>query len=397
MSQSNRDIVMFNMSSLQEWQNGRVNRNFHVLKHLLARPSIERIVAVDYLPLTMKRGIRTFFESLMFGVKAKVLYQDMTSRLITLDRSRLGFHPNKLFVYSTIETTASESLAINHLRKRIGKIGIERPILWSYHPVFVKAFEQLPASVKVFEAVDDWSAHPWYSSISQRLQKNYQTIRQQADHIFTVSDGLRDVFGRTEKTLWVPNGVDYDRWQEVGPVPEDLKSIPSPIIGYIGVIQNRLDLELIAYLAERYPSKSFVFIGTVFPEVNRQLLARYSNVHFLGPKQYDDLPSYVNRFHVCIIPHVINSFTASMNPLKLYEYLACGLPVVTTRVAGTEMFADTVSVAADYEDFSRLIDEALDQDSEGKRLRRKAIVREHTWSKRVQEMWDQVEQSLAHK
>jgi glycosyltransferase involved in cell wall biosynthesis len=268
---------------------------------------------------------------------------------------------------------------------------IDQPILWSYLPLFGQLFTNLPARRRIFDAVDDWTQHPWMKQWQKRLENNYQVIGEQADIIFTVANELRERFNHQPKVHWIPNGVDFEHWQGGASLPTDLENIPAPIIGYVGVIQSRIDIELVKNLAEQNPLKSFVFIGNVYPEFNQDQLAHCGNVYFLGQKTYRELPAYVNHFHACIIPHKVDQFTRSMNPLKLYEYLACGLPVISTPVSGLSLFGDLVRVAGDAEAFGREIDRALSEDSEAHRLARKSIVRNHTWEQRVDQMMSIIE------
>jgi len=391
------DLVMLNMSSFQEWQSGVVNRNHHVLKMLLRRPEIHRILAVDYLPLTLKRSTRAYLETIMFGVKGKLLYQDFSSRLVRLDRSVMGTHPGKLFIYSTVDSAFSESITRRNLQRRLKSLQFDQPVLWSYLPLFGRVFTELPASFRIFDAVDDWAEHPWMVRWRERLETNYHKIGDQADVIFTVANELRERFGHQPKVHWIPNGVDYDHWQTRQPLPDDLKDIPAPIIGYVGVIQSRIDVKLVKQIADLNPDKSFVFVGNVYPEFDSNQLEKCPNVHFLGQKTYAELPAYVNHFHVCIIPHKVDQFTRSMNPLKLYEYLACGLPVISTPVSGMSIFGDLVKVAKDAESFSQEIDQALNDDYEHSRLQRKAAVRSHTWTQRVDRMLEIIEAAMITK
>ncbi|MBU0707243.1 glycosyltransferase [Patescibacteria group bacterium] len=374
------------MSSFQEWESGIVNRNFHILKHLLQSQDVRRVVAVDYLPFSLRRGFKSFLENQAFGAKGKVIYRDLTNRLVRVDYSSLGKHVDKLFVYSTIDSTVSESLTLRAFKRILRKLRIERPILWSYVPLFTWPFTKLDTSLKIFDAVDDWRNHSAYEDKRDKLEESYKVIKKEADLIFTVADDLRLLFDNQPKVYWIPNGVDFDRWQGQFEFEEDLKGITPPIIGYAGVIQNRIDLKLIKHVAESNPNKSFVFVGMVWPEVNKGEFAANANVHFLGQKPYNDLPKYMTHFHVGIIPHKVDPFTKSMNPLKLYEYLACGLPVVSTPIAGMEMFPEFVKVASDYDYFSQQIDTALTEDSEIHRIKRREAVKPHSWETRMDKM-----------
>ncbi len=377
---------MFNMSSFQEWENGVVNRNFHILKNLLDRPEIGKILAIDYLPFNLRRGFKSYLESQAFGARGKVIYRDFTNRLIRADQSALGRHINKLFIYSTIDSVVSESLAMRSIKRMMRKLDIDQPLIWSYLPLFVRPFQDITARLKIFDAVDDWRSHSAYENQRDRLEQNYRLISQRADLIFTVAKDLKLLFDDQPKVHWIPNGVDFDRWQGQFDFPDDLKDKTPPIIGYAGVIQNRIDIKLIKDIAELNPEKSFVFVGMIWPEINKGEFARNKNVYFLGQKPYGDLPRYLTHFHVGIIPHKVDPFTKSMNPLKLYEYLACGLPVVSTPVAGMDMFPDLIRIASDSEYFSQQINEALGEEAEPLRIKRREAVKPHSWPARVGEM-----------
>ncbi len=384
------NILMLNMSSFQEWENGIVNRNFHILKYLLRRPEVGKILAVDYLPFNLRKGLKSYLESQTFGPKGKVLYRDFTNRLIQVDYSRLGNHAGKLFVLSTVDSVASEAIAIRTMKRMLKKIKFQDFILWSYLPMFVKPFEAMDSPLKIFDAVDDWRNHSAYQDQRDKLDENYKVISGKADLIFTVAEDLKLLFNNQPNVHWIPNGVNFDRLQGKFDFPEDMKDIPGPIIGYVGVIQNRIDLDLIKQLAEMNPDKSFVFVGMVWPEVNKGEFADNKNVFFLGQKSYSDLPKYLSHFHVGIIPHKVDPFTKSMNPLKLYEYLACGLPVVSTPIAGTEMFTGLVKIASDPEYFSQHINEALELDNSDLRLQRRNAVKPHSWTVRVETMMNEI-------
>jgi glycosyltransferase involved in cell wall biosynthesis len=169
------------------------------------------------------------------------------------------------------------------------------------------------------------------------------------------------------------------------PVPEDLKGIKGPIIGYVGAIVDlRINGEIIRHIAESRPDWNIVMVG---PEdeifINSQLHS-YSNIHFLGKKDMTDLPAYIRHFDVCINPQRINDVTIGNYPLKVDEYLAMGKPVVATRTETMDLFGDTVYLADRPEDYPRLIDLALSQDDLHRREQRIRLANTHTWEACVQ-------------
>lgn len=383
------DIIVFCMSSWQEWyKKGIVNRNYHILNNLLKKPSIDKVLAIDFLPYTKKRALRSYFENQLFSVGGKILKKDFTSTLRQL--------ADNFFIYSTIDSVFSEARLYRKLKKIISLLSFRNIILWSYFPMFVGYFDNINSRLKVFDAVDNWIEHPNFKDYRKRLQKNYNFIGQKADVIFTVSKKLARLFPNNKNVHWVPNGVDVKHFSSSKPKTSSqaksrdqnskLAGIPRPIIGYVGIIQSRVDMDLIKYLATQNPDKSVVLVGMVWPDAKIDIIRGLKNVYLLGHKPYQELPQFINQFDVCIIPHKINEFTYSMNPLKLYEYLACGKPVVTTPVAGIEEFKDLVRVASSKEEFNQQIKKALAENSIKEHACRVKAAQKHSWQSRLNRM-----------
>lgn len=385
---------MFNMSSYSEWQRGTNNRNFHILNSLLASPEIKRIVVVDFLPFTFHRAIRNWIENIIGAPQQELIYSDPTTRVRQINE--------KLIVFSTIDSFFSKKLVIKKLNSILEKLNdgpkqMKRVVI-SYFPMFIEYFGRLNEDLNVFEAVDNWLAHPSYIKYQEILKRNYQIISQKADLIFTVANSLVDLFrqlGRNKDIYWLPNGVDASHFIGADKVPFDMKKIKHPIIGYLGIIQDRLDFNLLEYVAEKNPDKSLVLVGPIWPQFFRSFrkapseirqLKKYKNVYFLGRKGYDAAPNYIHQFDVAIIPHQVNEFVMSMNPMKLYDYLACGKPVVSTPMPALGKFSHLIYFAQDYAGFQQNIEKALaENDAERERLRIEAA-RENSWQSKVDEI-----------
>ncbi|MFA4937560.1 MAG: glycosyltransferase, partial [Patescibacteria group bacterium] len=255
--------------------------------------------------------------------------------------------------------------------------------------------------LKVFDGVDNWLQHSAYNKIQDRLTLNYQTIRHQADLIFTTSNEMVRYFDRQHDIYYVPNGIRLQHFEQMPKlVGRDIAELPRPIIGYVGIIQqDRIDLNLISYLAEHNPRKSFVFIGPVWSNYKKQVaekLSQYPNIYWLGQKHYSEVPSYINQFDVAIVPHLVNEFGKHTSLLKVLEYLACGKPVVATPTAGTDAFKQVISIAAEPEQFNQHLLKELSNNDEKKIKQRKKIASLHTWQNRVNFMLDKVFEKLNH-
>jgi glycosyltransferase involved in cell wall biosynthesis len=182
------------------------------------------------------------------------------------------------------------------------------------------------------------------------------------------------------------------------PLPGDIAAIPRPRLGVVGVHDERLDLEAIETLAAADPAWQVILVGPIQPgDVDESRLAGWANVHLLGGKPLAELPGYLKALDVALIPYKLNELTRNIFPLKLYEYLAAGLPVVAGALPELTPFTDRVALAERPEDYPRLVRDALASDSAEARARRVAIAAQNSWDARVEEISDLVEAMLRRK
>ncbi|MFW9881715.1 MAG: glycosyltransferase [Candidatus Thorarchaeota archaeon] len=383
------DIIMFSMSDWNDWyKKGIVNRNYHILNQLLKSNKIGKILHVDFLPYTKKRALRSYFENQISNTSGQTIKRNLTSVLKKISE--------KLYTYSTIDSIFSENKVYKKLNVILKKLNFENIILWSYFPMFTGYFDSIESNIKIFDTVDNWIEHHNFKDYKKRLRKNYNIINQKADLIFTVSQDLTNLFPTNKNVHWISNGVDITFFQKtnVQCLMSNVKNIPHPIIGYVGIIQDRIDIDLIEYVAKNNSDKSIVLIGDIWPDANVTNLKQEKNVHFLNRVEYKKLPKYIHQFDVAIIPHKVNKFTKSMNPLKLYEYLACSKPVVTTPIAGIEKFKDLIYVASSKEEFNNKIQEALQNNNEELEKKRFESVKNYSWQPRINQMMNYIENLL---
>lgn len=179
-------------------------------------------------------------------------------------------------------------------------------------------------------------------------------------------------------------------------IPDDLNSIKSPIIGYVGALVGlRLDINLLEYLAETKPEWSIVLVGPEDENFKNSRLHSLSNVHFLGAKKMEELPKYINGFDVCINPQLINEVTIGNYPRKIDEYLAMGKPTVATSTTAMKVFADYCYLAENKEGYVGLINKAFSENSEDKSIARRAFAMTHTWENNVEEIYKAINDTLA--
>lgn len=387
------NIIMFNMATFFDWDHGVVNRNYFIMNELAKDERINKIIGVDFLPATIKKGIAHYFKNILWEVKsAEMVYGDLTSACYQ--------RTSKIYAYSTIDSVFSYKTVARELRRIERILNLKNIIFWSYNPMFVEFIGRLNEKLFVFDAVDNWSEHPSYLKLMRRrkLLKNYQAIAEKADLVFTVSSGLVDFFqnlGRKKTTLWAPNGVDFAHFNDPAFINKDnvLSKIDKPIIGYLGTIECRVDIDLIAKISREHKDKIIALCGPVWPSIKSELhrkLKYCKNVLLIGRVKYNDAPSYLNKFNVAIIPHKINEFIKSTNPMKMYDYLAAGKPIVSTMGAGIEMFGKEIYATNDADEFCRFIDKALKENSAEKQAERRRLVAKHSWTSRANIMLENV-------
>lgn len=180
-------------------------------------------------------------------------------------------------------------------------------------------------------------------------------------------------------------------------VPQEMQNIPRPIIGYVGAITSlRIDTNAIISIAQSHPDYSVVLVGPYDMLQNKNELEQLRNVHFLGKKPIDTLPSYIQAFDVCINPQAVNDITIGNYPLKIDEYLAMGKPVVATKTDAMEIFGAHVFLAEKPEDYASLIDEAIANDNILLKHERMRLAETHTWENSVEKIYDAINKTLSN-
>lgn len=178
-------------------------------------------------------------------------------------------------------------------------------------------------------------------------------------------------------------------------IPEDIKAIKSPIIGYVGALVGlRLDIKLLEFIAENRPQWSIVLVGPEDDNFKNSRLHSYPNVHFLGPKKMEELPLYVKAFDVCINPQLVNEVTIGNYPRKIDEYLAMGKPTVATQTTAMEVFADYCYLAKNKEGYIKAIETALSTNSTEEATLRRDFAMTHTWENNVEEIYKAIYDTL---
>jgi glycosyltransferase involved in cell wall biosynthesis len=207
-------------------------------------------------------------------------------------------------------------------------------VLWYYTPAAIDFTRDLQADVIVYDNMDELSG---FLGASPLLLAQEKALFDKADLVFTGGISLYGVKRRQHPNVHAfPSSIDADHYlqarspQTLG-TPPDQEKIPTPRIGFFGVIDERLDLELLAALAQARPDWQFVMIGPVV-KIDPDALPMYRNLHWLGAKPYADLPSYLAGWDAGFMPFALNEATHFISPTKTLEFLAAGVPLVSTPI-----------------------------------------------------------------
>jgi glycosyltransferase involved in cell wall biosynthesis len=240
------------------------------------------------------------------------------------------------------------------------------PVQWFYDPMAVTAFAgQLGERAIVYDCMDELSQ---FKGAPPEIRKREAQLLVNADVVFT---GGRKMW--ESKSKHNPNchfygcGVDLPHFSRARSpqtaVPDDIGNLPKPVLGYFGVVDERMDYELVRKLAEANPNGSVVIIGPA-TKVDEKTLPRRDNIHWLGGREYSTLPAYCKGMDVCLMPFALNEATEYINPTKALEYMATGRMIVSTPVSDVvRNFGSVVKIANSHDEFITLCREAaLDPD-----------------------------------
>jgi glycosyltransferase involved in cell wall biosynthesis len=257
--------------------------------------------------------------------------------------------------------------------------------LWSFTADITPLLGSFGEQRVIYYCVDEFAAFPGMDvETTRRLDRQ---LCERSDMVIAVSQTLYESKrAYNPNTILVPHGVLYEHFARAldpeFPVAEDLARLRRPVIGYYGLIHEHQDLDLMAEIARRRPEWSIALVGKVQTDVRR--FRAIPNIHFLGQKPHAQLPHYCRGFDVAVIPHKINELTLNMNPIKLREYLAAGLPVVSTPLPEMKAYQPAVRMASGVEAWIAALKQALADRSLEADRRRSQLVAGEDWSVRVQ-------------
>ncbi len=279
-----------------------------------------------------------------------------------------------------------------YIKRQARRLGMRDFQLWTFLPTTAPMVRHLKPRKVIYYCVDEWSA---FSFLNAKLMEEMETdLIKQSDLVIASAEKLYASKRHLHpQTYLVPHGVDSEHFGKAClsdmVMSKELEGLPTPIIGFWGLIHEWIDIDLIYRVALQRPQWSFVLIGKV--GVDCSALKTLRNVHLLGVRSYDTLPAFAKGFSVGIMPFKINRLTENVNPIKLREYLAAGLSVVSAPLPEAQAYRRVVRFGASADEFLEALDLAVKDISEESVRMRLESVKAETWVARVDQISQYVE------
>jgi glycosyltransferase involved in cell wall biosynthesis len=289
---------------------------------------------------------------------------------------------------------------VRMLRKHLQRKNLY-PILWIANVPMAYLMNKIPCSLRIFDAIDDWEHIPDLRS-NLRIRECYEIINQHADIIFTVSEYLAAKFKKRASARLirhVPNGVDLELFSYAATPPTvriDNRRQRQPVLTYVGILSNRFDFTLTEALANAFPHCKLLLVGPLYKseESKFKRLQVLPNVEWRGLVHHIHIPKIIRDSDVLLIPHCTSPLATSMDPLKLYEYMTTGLPIVATDIPPMKKYAQLIYIAKNHQAFIEYVGKALQEqempNAEWMWKKRLEEAKKHSWEERVQRILEDI-------
>ncbi len=354
-----------------------------------SRQQVMRIMA--------RRGHRTLFVEQMAGWEHFAKYTDLRKRRRQRWREGVSEIEPNLWLgspppllpgryYLPAISKLNAGIVAHWVSSHLRKLNMPTPILWLYKPEHVELIPRLPHKKVVYHCIDEFTVGTAgrKKTIIQQLENR---LLSQADVIFANSLlTYQNKLPANPHTFHVPSGADVEHFQGAAqtdvPAHSLVDQLPRPILMFVGNLNEKIDSDLLANIAEMRPNYSLVLIGQSFFKDSVRDKLHALGVYFLGKQPFAKLPAFLRAADVCLLPYVEGEATRYRSPIKLYEYLATGKPIISTPHPEVDKFASWVSISHAAQ-FPEVIGQVIQTDSLQLRQERLKEAEKHSWKNRV--------------
>jgi glycosyltransferase involved in cell wall biosynthesis len=324
--------------------------------------------------------------------------RSLARRLFAAERPAEGIAVEKAF---TVAPWGQRFQLANRINSRLTGLRIRRAarrlegsrVLWLYDPTAFELVGRVGEDLTVYDVVDDYAEQVGPDKRRRRfVAEADEQAASRSQLVFATTSGLYErQLARNPETHLVRNGADFAHFSNLNGTAPEVRELPGPVIGFAGnLTSEKVDFGLVEAVARARPDWSIVLIGPAAENARATLepLAQLPNVHVLGFRPYDDLPSFVGGFSVGVIPYQSNAYTLNCSPLKVFEYLAAGKVVVASGLPELAGMEPDVVLAEGADEFVAAVEAALADDAPDAVARRQQLARENTWEGRTERLLD---------
>ena len=282
----------------------------------------------------------------------------------------------------------------SRIRATMRRAGLTNPILYIWHPQMVDVIDRFDSRLIVYHCYDEYLSFHMEDEARDKLSRQERRLLERANVVFAASEELLERRRKFNPNVHlVRNGVDYSLFARAQDnttrVPRDLVALPRPVIGCVATQMLMIDLPLIREIFTRRPDWSLVFIGIdrvpdQAADAELRAVQKLPNVHFVGRRPIEEIPGYLKGCDVCTIPWILNDISlVSSSPLKMYEYLAAGKPVVSKPLPLISGLKSIFSFATSADEWVSSIEHALSENTVEQVELRQEAARRNTWDQRA--------------
>lgn len=298
----------------------------------------------------------------------------------------------EIHVKASVETDVLRDLFVSEemakeifesIKRLIGEYLDSKVLTFVLHPVWSKVVQKFKERKVVYDMMDLYSG---FSEAKPELVIAEELLVKESKLVLTTADNLYKYAKRFNSNVeMIRNGCDFERFRNIkkNGVLDSLDD--RPIVGYFGALNDWLDVDALEYAVKENKDKYFVLIGSINTGKVKKLY-KYSNVFFLGEVKHSELGGYLAYFDVCTIPFILNDLIKSTNPVKFYEYIASGKPVVSARLPELEIYKDICYLYDSNEEFSKFIYKGLYDEEKKSATKRIEVAKENSWEKRIEKL-----------
>ena len=371
---SGRDILCFS----HDWSGDPLSKT-HLMRVLSKNNRILWVNAIaNRMPTTSSKDVSRIYKKLKAFAEP---VREVEPNIFVLNPLAFPSYGNATIL------NFNRAFLARQVRKAITDLKFDNVVNMVFNPAAGMIAGSLGETDLIYYCVDEYTA---FTGASNGLREIENDLFRRADLVIVSAERLYDSKkDLNSNTHIIRHGTDWNHFRRALDaslaLPEDIRALPRPIIGFHGLLADWVDYELIRKTAERFKEGSVVLIGKIAVDAEQKvkILDDVANVHFLGRKLYSELPAYFKAYDVALNPFEINELTLAANPLKVREYLAAGLPVVSTDIPEVRVLSDCL-VGTDHEDFIKKIALALQEPKPRQEI--SDNVEHESWESKVDEL-----------